>query len=142
MFITLFLAFIDTEKNTLIYSRAGHKPGLLLRVSAKGNPEVEALRGDGMALGMVPNELFKKIAIDQTCSFNKGDALVLFTDGITETINGENEEYSLVRLVEKLEKLGEKSMNAFNEELLHDLGAFAADTNERDDVTLISVRRN
>ena len=142
MFITLFLGFIDTDKSTLIYSRAGHEPGLLLRASTKGDPEVEALRGDGMALGMVPNELFEEITIDQTCSFNQGDALVLFTDGITETINGENEEYSLVRLVAQLKKLGEKSMNAFNEELLRDLGMFAAETNERDDVTLISVRRN
>ncbi len=141
MFITLFLGFIDTEKNSLIYSRAGHEPGLLCRGPVKGESKVELLRGEGMALGMVPNELFEENTTDQTTSFKQGDGLVLFTDGITETINQENEEYSLARLVAKMEKLGDKSMNAFNEELLRDLVAFASDSNERDDVTLISLRR-
>ena len=141
MFITLFLAFIDTEKNTLTYSRAGHEPGLLLSSTTKGKIKVETLRGEGMALGMVPNELYEQVVSDQTCSFEPGDALVLYTDGITETMNSNEEEYSIDRLVAKLESLGEKSMNAFHEDLLGDLTSFANELIERDDLTIISMRR-
>ena len=141
MFITLFLAFIDTEKNTLTYSRAGHEPGLLLSSTDKGKIKVETLRGEGMALGMVPNELYEQVVSDQTCSFEPGDALVLYTDGITETMNSNEEEYSIDRLVAKLESLGEKSMNAFHEDLLGDLTVFANELIERDDLTIISMRR-
>ena len=137
MFITLFLAFIDTEKNTLTYSRAGHEPALLRRASG----DVETLGGNGMALGMVPNELFEEIVEDCVTSFESGDLLVLFTDGVTETINRDKEEYSLERLSSKLKGIGDKSVKTFHDELLRDLDGFAGDANEPDDVTLISARR-
>ena len=141
MFITLFLGIVDTDKNTLTYSRAGHEPGLLLRASAGGNPNVETLRGEGMAIGMVPNELFEEIVSEQTCSFEQGDALVLFTDGVTETTNQHDEEYSLARLIAKLEKFGGGTANSFNEELLGELEKFADQSNDRDDVTIITARK-
>jgi len=141
MFITLFLGIVDTDKNTLTYSRAGHEPGLLLRASAESNANVETLRGEGMAIGMVPNELFEEIVSEQTCSFEEGDALVLFTDGVTETTNQHNEEYSLARLIAKLEKFGGGTANSFNEELLGELEKFADQSNDRDDVTIITARK-
>ncbi len=143
MFITLFLGIVDTDKKTLTYSRAGHEPGLLLRVAAENDCDsnVETLRGEGMAIGMVPNELFEEIVSEQTCSFDQGDVLVLFTDGVTETTNQHNEEYSLARLITKLEKFGVGSANSFNDELLAELEKFADESNDRDDVTVITARK-
>lgn len=94
-----------------------------------------------MALGMVPNDLFEEIVEDGITTFASGDLLVLFTDGVTETINRDKEEYSIDRLYAKLKGLGGKSVKAFHDDLLRELDAFAGDANEPDDVTLISARR-
>ena len=94
-----------------------------------------------MALGMVPNELFEEIVEDCVTSFESGDLLVLFTDGVTETINRDKEEYSLERLSSKLKGIGDKSVKTFHDDLLRDLDGFAGEANEPDDVTLISARR-
>jgi phosphoserine phosphatase RsbU/P len=72
MFITLVLAIIDTQANTITFSRAGHEPALLGKVN-NDHLKVEKLRGNGMALGMVPSDLFEEVIEDQTCAFEHGD---------------------------------------------------------------------
>tara|TARA_B100001093_G_scaffold510673_1_gene577005 strand:- start:565 stop:2007 length:1443 start_codon:yes stop_codon:yes gene_type:complete len=140
MFITLFLAIIDTNSNTITYTRAGHEPALLGKLK-DGQYIIDRLRGSGMALGMVPSELFEEIIEDQTSSFNKGDMLVLYTDGVTESQNQSKEEFGLDRLCEKLLGSTEKSPNSFNSSLMKSLEEFSSVSADRDDLTLLSVKR-
>jgi sigma-B regulation protein RsbU (phosphoserine phosphatase) len=140
MFITLFLAIIDTNSNTITYTRAGHEPALLGKLK-DGQYIIDRLRGSGMALGMVPSELFEEIIEDQTSSFNKGDMLVLYTDGVTESQNQSKEEFGLDRLCEKLLGATEKSPNSFNSSLMKSLEEFSSVSADRDDLTLLSVKR-
>ena len=83
--------------------------------------EVSKLQGNGMALGMVPSELFDEIIEDQSCTFEQGDMLVFYTDGVTESQSQSNEEFGLDRLCRTLRKCkGEKSFivqSIFNEGL-------------------------
>ena len=92
MFITVFLAIIDTRENTLCYSRAGHEPALLAKSTSEGYA-VSKLNGSGMAIGMVPQDVFETVIEDIEAEFNVGDLLFLYTDGITETTNQELEEF-------------------------------------------------
>ncbi len=140
MFITLFLAIIDTQSNTITFTRAGHEPALLGKVN-NGQLKVEKLRGNGMALGMVPSDLFEEVIEDQTCSFEKGDMLVLYTDGVTESQNQSKEEFGLDRLCEQLEGAVEKSPHSFNSTLMNSLEKFSSMTSDRDDLTLLTVKR-
>ena len=140
MFITLFLAIIDTQANTITFSRAGHEPALLGKVN-NGRLKVEKLRGNGMALGMVPSDLFEEVIEDQTCAFEHGDMLVLYTDGVTESQNQSKEEFGLDRLCEKLEGAKEKSPRSFNSSLMSSLEAFSSTSSDRDDLTLLTVKR-
>jgi|TARA_B110000305_G_scaffold140634_1_gene156756 sigma-B regulation protein RsbU (phosphoserine phosphatase) len=140
MFITLFLAIIDTQANTITFSRAGHEPALLGKVN-NDHLKVEKLRGNGMALGMVPSDLFEEVIEDQTCAFEHGDMLVLYTDGVTESQNQSKEEFGLDRLCEKLEGAKEKSPRSFNSSLMSSLEAFSSTSSDRDDLTLLTVKR-
>ena len=65
------MAIIDTQANTITYTRAGHEPSLLGKVSGD-KLEVSKLQGNGMALGMVPSELFDEIIEDQSALSKKG----------------------------------------------------------------------
>ncbi len=140
MFITLVLAIIDTQANTITFSRAGHEPALLGKVN-NDHLKVEKLRGNGMALGMVPSDLFEEVIEDQTCAFEHGDMLVLYTDGVTESQNQSKEEFGLDRLCEKLEGAKEKSPRSFNSSLMSSLEAFSSTSSDRDDLTLLTVKR-
>ena len=103
MFITLFLAVIDTRSNKITYARAGHEPGLLVRASTTTNEVVE-LRGNGMALGMVEPDLFSSLIKNEETDFSVDDLLCLFTDGVTEASNQEKEEFGVSRLKDELIK--------------------------------------
>ena len=65
--------------------RAGHEPSLLGKRDEDGNFEVSKLHGGGMALGMVPPELFEEMIEDCESSFERNDMLVLYTDGVTRS---------------------------------------------------------
>ena len=70
MFITLFFAIIDTKSKKLTYSRAGHEPAILLKASSNGkSSSVEKLHGSGMAVGMVPSEIFDEMIEDNETVF-------------------------------------------------------------------------
>ena len=140
MFITLVLAIIDTQSNSITYARAGHEPGLLGKVK-EDILDVRKLKGNGMALGMVPSELFDEIIEDQTCPFEKGDMLVFFTDGVTESHNLTNEEFGLDRLCAKLTLAKDESPLTFNQLLMKDLEEFSLDSDDKDDLTLLTIKR-
>ena len=141
MFITIFLAIIDTQANTLTYARAGHEPALLAKNKKQGDPSIEKLHGSGMALGMVPSDLFEETIEDQTVPFETDDLLVLFTDGVTEAENEEKEEFGIDRLCETLSSSTSSKANVFNRKLLSELDDYSSDSFERDDLTIVAVKR-
>ena len=95
MFVTLFYAIIDPTARTLTYVNAGHNPPMLFRT---GRTEVTLLRADGIALGVMDD-----IALDSVeIGLKSGDVAVLYTDGLTEAINTEEEEFGTERLNETI----------------------------------------
>ena len=139
MFITIFLAIIDTQENTLTYSRAGHEPALLS--SDSKSTKVTKLEGSGMAVGMVIQDIFQEVAEDNIVEFNPGDVLLLYTDGITETESIESEEFGLPRLINCLESSNEFKPADINAKILENLDSFSDIDYERDDLTLLCVKR-
>ena len=140
MFITLFLAVIDTRSNKITYARAGHEPGLLVKASTTTNEVVE-LRGNGMALGMVEPDLFSGLIKNEETDFSVGDLLCLFTDGVTEASNQEKEEFGVSRLKDELIKLASLDPQSINQKIIQDLNKFSPQSHDRDDLTLLTVKR-
>ena len=97
MFVTAFLAAYDSRTRTLTYSNAGHNPALLIADGAGGrsdSPVVRQLRPTAPAIGLVEGARFD----DAVVEVNAGDLLVLYTDGVTEAIDGAGEELGEERL--------------------------------------------
>ncbi len=136
-FITLFYAILNTENRSLAWARAGHDPAILYH-QAKG--EHELLRDEGMALGMDSGEMFSQIIEESTVQLNSGDALILYTDGVTEAMNPKEEEFGLERLVETVVENGEVAAEPLMKRITEKVTKFAGSAKQHDDITLIVLR--
>jgi phosphoserine phosphatase RsbU/P len=138
MFITMLYAVIDTATNEVTLARAGHELPLLWR-GATGNGEF--IGSEGMPLGMVSQEIFSMAISDRVEPFAAGDVLVLYTDGITEAPNEEGKEFSGPRLFDTVRALHAGTAAEINDGILESVHRFAGDSAQRDDLTLVTVKR-
>ncbi len=141
-FITLLYAVIDTMRNEVTFARAGHELPLISRSTDAGGGAVEEFVGsDGMPLGMVPDEVFTGAITDRTESFRLGDVLVLYTDGLTETPNEEDKEFAGPRLADTVRALHGRSAREMNDGILESVHRFSGQSAQRDDLTLVTLKR-
>lgn len=99
-FVSLFYSILDLSKNRLIYSSAGHEPPMLF-----GKQELHQLIEADLLMGIDKDKIYS----ENTMEIHPGDILLLFTDGIVETLNSKDEDFSrknLIRVVEKNKNLG------------------------------------
>ena len=90
---------------------------------------------------MVPDELFSSVIEDHVEPFAPGDTCVLYTDGVTEAPNEEEKEYSSARLGDVVRALHMRTAREINDGVLESVRRFAGDAVQRDDLTLVTVRR-
>jgi PAS domain S-box-containing protein len=90
-FVTLALYRFDIAAGTLCVVNAGHTPGLLAR-SADGS--IQQVMGDNLPIGVIEDEVY----LQQSLALAPGDAVLVYSDGITESFNGQREEFGLARL--------------------------------------------
>jgi serine phosphatase RsbU (regulator of sigma subunit)/pSer/pThr/pTyr-binding forkhead associated (FHA) protein len=133
-FITFFLALYDPESGSIVYTNAGHNPGVLVR---KGGMS-ELLGAHGPPLGLFPGKSYGS----GTFTMGEGDLLALYTDGVTEAANPEDEEFGTARLVETLVKARALSVAEIEAELSAALASFTAGTPFGDDRTLVLLKRS
>lgn len=119
-------------------ANAGHLPPLLLRAEPVAGRRVWPLAATGLPLGLFPHALFAA-ARDR---LRAGDSLVLFTDGLSEAVDGGGEEYGTERLAARLEPLAGADAAEIAAACLDDLGRFRAGGAARDDLALLVVRRS
>jgi sigma-B regulation protein RsbU (phosphoserine phosphatase) len=134
LFITLFYAILEPVSGLLTYCSAGHLPGLLVRAR---NGSVELLERTGMPLGVFEEASWKC----QSMQLEKGDSLVLYTDGITDAQNEAEEFYGQPRLEALVKKLAGRPAQAIREAILADVGQWVGEAPQFDDLTLMVVVR-
>lgn len=132
-FISFFLALCNPESGELVYSNAGHNPPLLIR--ADGN--VEWLTEGGPVLGIVPEASYEEVR----CVLNAGDVAVLYSDGVTDATNGQQEDFGEERLSEALQTVHHDSAGAILSALTSAVKDWSAGTPAPDDITLVVVRK-
>ena len=132
-FISFFFALFDPPSGELAYSNAGHNPPLLIRASGK----VEWLSGGGPVLGIVPEAVYEEVR----CVLNSGDVVVLYSDGVTDATNAQDEDFGEARLSEVLQQVHHDSADAILSALTTTVKDWAAGTPAPDDITLVVVRK-
>lgn len=138
-FVSLFIAHLDAATGRLIYANAGHHPPYVLRRPGEGKVHFDTLRPTGPAIGLVEDSVF---SVSET-TVNRGDLLVLYTDGILETRSpSSGEEFGENRLKEILERSSQSSLQDIVQGVRSQLYSFAGKPVPDDDATLIVSRRN
>jgi sigma-B regulation protein RsbU (phosphoserine phosphatase) len=132
-FISFFLGVLSRDVGGMTYVNAGHNPPLLL----KADGGVLSLATTGSCLGMFPDASYRI----GTTQIGPGDVLCLFTDGIVEGRNNDNEEYGDHRLVRQLRKCTGLHAQDILARIYEDVSGFVAGVEARDDLTLVIIKR-
>jgi serine phosphatase RsbU (regulator of sigma subunit) len=132
-YATMFLAVLDPQDNTLNFCNAGHNSGLLL--TAKGG--VQQLHSSGPPVGLLPESIYE----ESTVQFEREDLLVLYTDGITEASDPDDEEYGIERLAKICKLRRQDDLELLAEAIQRDLDTFTRGVPYADDRTLLLIRR-
>lgn len=95
MFITCVYGILEISAKRFAWARAGHEPILV----AHDNAPTDVLKPDGFALGVIDSPLFEEMLEVQTVELSPGDRMLIFTDGLTEAMNAEGEEFGMDRIL-------------------------------------------
>jgi len=132
-FITLFYGVLDTERHHVTYCNAGHDSPIYIASEA----EVKNLPADGLPLGILSDYEY----LQGDMQFESGATLVLYSDGITEAMNQDEEEFGPDRLTETLKRYRSERAEDLIEKVLSEIREFTGDTPQMDDMTLMIIKR-
>jgi sigma-B regulation protein RsbU (phosphoserine phosphatase) len=129
-FATFFCCLYDPATRRLRYSSAGHNPALLRRANATSPVW---LKTRGPALGLRLKSVYEQAEV----TLERGDCLVLYTDGVTEARNGAGEEFEESRLADTVLRTGPGTAHQVLDSIMGATIAFAGSATQHDDITLI-----
>jgi len=134
LFVTVFCGVLDPASGRLAYCNAGHNPPYLLRGQSG---ETTALRRTGMPLGVLDDAAWEEREIQ----LEPGEALLLYSDGITEAQDAAGELFGEARLLEAVQLDSGRTARELEETLLGAVRAFRGSEPQSDDITLLVVAR-
>lgn len=133
MFVTFFMGIMDLETGSVVYSNAGHNPPYILK-------------NDGSVIKMSPDPnipigFFEKYNYTvQSIHLDKGDSIILYTDGLTEAENAAQELFGETRVEETLANLQELSATALIDKLYETVCCHVGEAIQSDDLTVMSIK--
>jgi serine phosphatase RsbU (regulator of sigma subunit)/pSer/pThr/pTyr-binding forkhead associated (FHA) protein len=132
-YVTLLYSELDPRSHQLTYINAGHNSPLLVRASG----EVTALDIGGFPVGITPFGDYREGFVE----IEPGDALVIYSDGVTESLNEEGEEFGEARLIEIVQKNRGRTAAGLRDRIDEALAKFVGKAKSVDDLTLVIMKR-
>ncbi len=133
MFVTAWQGMFDFETSTLKFVNAGHNPPLVKR----GGGKFEYLKTPaGFVLAGMDGIMYK----DHELNLSPGDTVFLYTDGVTEAINKDDELYGEDRLLHAINEVDFGSMKDLCEYIKDDVDRFVGEADQFDDITMVAFR--
>ena len=143
-FITMTYAVVDLRARTITYARAGHTPLIYVpgTCAEGGQRQVQILAPDGMVVGLKLDngEMFERHLVEETIPLQPGDLYLLFTDGISEAMNGHDDLFGESRLGRLVETHAHLPSEELRERVLREIAAFVGDAPQHDDMTMILLK--
>ncbi|MCK6624449.1 MAG: SpoIIE family protein phosphatase [Anaerolineae bacterium] len=134
MFVTAFYATLNCTTRHMRYVRGGHDRPVYYH-AATG--EVSLLNPPGRFLGLLPNLIIQEEAL----TFQSGDMLVCYSDGVTDaTRRGDGEMYGLDKLIEMVKREGHRSASELVKIIVSDIDHFRNGEEQPDDLTLLVTK--
>jgi phosphoserine phosphatase RsbU/P len=135
-YATFFFAAFDPITRGLECVNAGHNPPILLRTGLDGKTQTLRLEADGPVVGLLPLAPYT----EQVMTLAPGDLLLLYTDGISEAMTHDDEEWGEERLIAAAEKVKDKPACEILRDIFDATDAFTAGAPQHDDMTLLVLK--
>lgn len=132
-FVTCLYMIIDIVERKVSVSSAGHSPVLVHKM--ENNSVLEAELSADLPLGVMEDTEYKDVIFN----IEKGDQIIVFTDGLTEARNVKKEEFGLEKVKDIIMRDKSSSSGALCGAIKHELSGFSHHTIQHDDVTLITL---
>ncbi len=131
-FATLFYCVLDPGRCRVTYSNAGHEPPMLFPAGA----QVQRLTTGGVILGIVDDFPFE----EETVKFQKGDVMVMFSDGISEAMNENQDQFGVDRLQAVVDQCRNESAAAIHARIIAAVHDHVGHNPQMDDITLLVLK--
>jgi sigma-B regulation protein RsbU (phosphoserine phosphatase) len=138
MFISMAYAILERDSSTVKLCRAGHDAPLLFRASDR---TISRINPPGMALGIDSGGVFNRVTADFSLRLESDDCLILYTDGVTEALNSQGEEFGMEKLIQSILASAAEGAAGIITRLTDDLRDFIGTYPQHDDITLIVIRK-
>jgi len=133
LFVTVFYAVWDPNANVISFANGGHNPPILM--NKKG--ETRLLKAPGIALGILPDVNIKT----QSTRIERGDTLIMYTDGVSEAMNEDYDEFGMDRLYLTARAARKRDAQSIVQAISDSINDHAGGTPQFDDVTLVILKR-
>ncbi len=132
-FTTAFLAELDPATGNVAYVNAGHNVPILRKKSGA----MERLEAGGIPVGILAETVYQV----GTTRLERGDWLVIFTDGVVEAVNGKDQEYGEAALIRLADRESGSAPADLLRSLLAELDRYVGNTPQHDDITCLLLKR-
>jgi sigma-B regulation protein RsbU (phosphoserine phosphatase) len=138
MFISMAYLVLDHARHGVTLARAGHDAPLLYQHQTQ---TVVPLKPPGLVLGIDSGSVFDRMTNDFNVPLERGDVLVLYTDGVTEALDAEGYEFGIERTIQSVRASAGDGASAIVTRVIEDVRNFSGSQPQNDDITLIAIRK-
>ncbi len=133
MFVTLFYGIVNIESRTMAYVRAGHERPILYRAATR---QLELLDPPGRFIGLLPGLTVEESSV----TFQPGDCLVCYSDGVTDAENANGDFFGVDRLMAVVHATGRAPAQQIADRIAHTVSQFRGDVPQSDDITILVAK--
>lgn len=135
-FMTMLYLIWEPQKSCFRYTSAGHERMIIYRAATKS---CELNKSKGVAIGLTDD--IDEYLDEENVVLQENDAIVLYTDGVTDAVNMNNQQYSLERLMHNVASYGQLDAPDMLNALLNDIQVYSGSALQFDDITLVVLKR-
>lgn len=135
IFTTMVYGVLDARTREFVYVRAGHNAVIVKRM--KNEHDLDVFIPRGMGLGLVNDEMFRETTEEHRIHFEAGEFLVLYTDGISEAMNVNHEEFGEERLYKVVASNHVLNAQDMQKKIMRHVNDFVRDAKQHDDITMV-----
>ncbi len=132
-FLTLFIGILNLKTGVLNYCNAAHTISIIVKSSGETS---ELRQSHGMPLGLYSNKKYSGASVN----LEKGDTIFLYTDGVTELMNEEKEQFGVMQLTRNLKQLSKKNPDEIIDDISIQLEKYKGKAKQSDDISMMAIK--
>ncbi|HEY9167775.1 MAG TPA: PP2C family protein-serine/threonine phosphatase [Candidatus Kryptonia bacterium] len=136
-FISMIYAVLDTRTKVVRFARAGHNPLVFFSTGANS---AKLFTPNGLALGLDNSDKFNSTLEEMEIALKPGDVLVFYTDGFSEAMDSQANEFGEPRLVELIESARHLPVDEMLTEIEEGVRKFVGNAPQHDDMTMVAIK--